>query len=48
MNSAGIAAVAMLAGEARPPGIGKQSATTKPELAESSGGAGLFGPEQLA
>ena len=31
----------MLAGEAPPPGIAKQSATTKPELAESSGGVGL-------
>ena len=28
------------AGEARLPGIAKQSATTKPELAESSSGAG--------
>ena len=34
--------VAMLAGEAQPPGIAQQSATTKPELAETSGAAGLF------
>ena len=41
-NSACITAVAMLAGEARPPGIAKQGATTKPELVESSGGAGAL------
>ena len=35
-----VTAVAMLTGKARPPGSVKQSATTKPELAESSGEAG--------
>ena len=33
---------AVPAGEASPPGIAKQSAMTKPELAESSGEAGPF------
>ena len=41
-NSAGVTAVAMLAGEARPPGIAKHGATTKPELAESSFAGGLL------
>ena len=30
------------AGEAQPPGVAKQCATTKPELAKSSGGAGPY------
>ena len=41
MTSAAVAAAdAKSAADARPPEIAKQSATTKPELAESSGEAG--------
>ena len=40
MTSTAATADAMPAGEARPLGITKQSATTKSELAKSSGGAG--------
>ena len=40
--NAGAAAIAMPADEARPPGIAKQSAMMKPELAETSGEAGPF------
>ena len=40
MSSAAATADAIPAGEARPHGIAMQSATTKPELAESSGEAG--------
>ena len=39
-GSAAATAAVKSAGDARPPGIVKQSATKKPELAESSGGAG--------
>ena len=39
-NSIGVKAGAMPAGGAQPPGIAKQSATTKPGLAKSSGEAG--------
>ena len=39
-TSAAATAVAKSVGEFQPPGIVEQSATTKPELAESSGGAG--------
>ena len=38
--SARVTAAARPAGEVRPPGIAKLSATTKPELAKSSGEAG--------
>ena len=41
-NSAGSAAGVVLAGKARPPGIAKQSAMMKPELAETSGEAFLL------
>ena len=39
-NKAAATAAVKSAGEARPHGIAKQSATTKPELAKTSGGAG--------
>ena len=39
-TAADVTAVARPAGEAGPPGIVKQSATTEPELAESSDGVG--------
>ena len=40
MKSAAATAAVKSAGEARPPGIAKQSATTEPELAESADDAG--------
>ena len=48
MNSAVDTAVARTADEVRPPGVAEQSATTKPELAESSGRAGPSWSEQMA
>ena len=41
-TSADVTAVARPAGEAQPLGIAKQSATTKPEPAETSGEVGSF------
>ena len=47
MDSAVATAAVKSAGEARPPGIAEQSATTDPELMESCGGARSSCPEHM-